>query len=112
MYHTHHTTTPKSNPIKVLVAITALSASLTAANYFNSDSGVRENRRASRNSYCNFIENRAIAIERRNDCGTFNRAACCNLLERQARKLSMGRRNGNTACGISSFFSDLCNRPR
>ncbi len=107
MYHTRHTTTPKSNPIKVIVAIITLSASLTAANYFNSDSGVRENRRASRNSYCNFIENRAIAIERRNDCGP-----CCNLLKKQASKFSTGRRNRKSACGISSFFSDLCNRPR
>ncbi len=31
MYHTHHTTAPKSNPIKALIAIIAISASVAAA---------------------------------------------------------------------------------
>ncbi len=37
MYHVHYTTAPKSNPIKVLIAIIAISASATAAQYLDTD---------------------------------------------------------------------------
>lgn len=109
MYRIRYTAAPKSNLLKVLISIVSLSASITAPSPFNSDSGAREHRRASRNSYCSFLEHRAIEIERRNDCSSFNRASCCNLLENQARRFDRGRMNGRSACGAGSFFSDLCN---
>lgn len=112
MYHVYQALAPKRNSIKVLILIIALFVSIAAANPFNLDSWARERRATSRNSCCNFLEHRAIAIEmrRRNDCSAFNRANCCGFLENQARRYDSRRRNGRSACGTGSFFSDLMRR--
>ena len=46
MYHILHTTAPKSNQIKILIAIIALSASVTAAQQFNPDQEAERGRTA------------------------------------------------------------------
>jgi hypothetical protein len=111
MYHVYQALAPKRNSIKVLIFIIALFVSITAANPFNLDSWARERRVTSRNSCCNFLEQRAIAIEmRRSSSSSFNRANCCGFLENQARRYDNRRRNGRYVCGIGSFFSDLMRR--